>query len=152
MRSKKMKSNTIPVILFVIKLALGVIFVYSSFHKIEDPAAFAKIIYGYGVFPDLSVNLIAICVPFIELTTGFCLIFGVYPRSCVIIVNLMLVFFIALISFNLARGHQFDCGCFTSVQMQNQTVQNIVSLVRDIFLLGAGLFYLRHTAATDQKS
>ena len=132
--------------LAVIKLVLGMVFVYASFHKIQDPAGFAKILYGYDLFPEVSINLLAICVPFIELTAGFFLIFGLYPRAAALVINLLLLFFIALIAFNLARGHQFDCGCFSSLETENQTLVNMVSLLRDIVLLGCGIYYLKKTA------
>ena len=135
-----MKNNLTSILLFTCKVVLGITFIYSSFHKIEDPAGFAKILYGYGMFPHFSINILAICVPFVELTTGFCIIFGLYPRSALLIINTLLVLFILLISFNLVRGHQFDCGCFSSLPTQNQTLLNIYSLIRDIILLGAGIF------------
>ena len=49
------------------RLLLGVTFVYASYHKILAPAEFAKIVYGYGLFPHETINLIAIIIPFIEL-------------------------------------------------------------------------------------
>ena len=96
-RLNKMKTDYKPLILFVIRLILGITFVYSSYHKIEDPAAFAKIVYGYAVFPTFSINIIAIIFPFIELTAGFCLIFNLLPRPAVLIINCLLVAFIILI-------------------------------------------------------
>ena len=46
---------------------LGMIFLYASYHKIAAPAQFAKIIYGYYLFPDISINIIAIvCLSFIR--------------------------------------------------------------------------------------
>ena len=50
---------------------LGVIFIYASYHKILAPADFAKIVYGYALFPAALINLIAIIVPFMELVAGF---------------------------------------------------------------------------------
>ena len=141
-----MKNNITSAVLFGIKLVLGIVFIYSSFHKIEDPAGFAKIIYGYGLFPGFSINLLAITVPFIELTAGFCLVFGLFPRSAVIIINTLLLLFIISIAFNLLRGHQFDCGCFSLAEAGDQTLLNVFSLFRDIVLFGAGVYYLRHTA------
>ena len=38
------------------RLLLGGIFVYSSYHKIISPAAFAKIIYGYLLFPAFTAR------------------------------------------------------------------------------------------------
>lgn len=135
-----MKNNLTSVLLFIIKLVLGITFIYSSYHKIDDPAGFAKILYGYGLFPEFSINILAICVPFIELTSGFCLIFGLFPRSALLIINLLMFFFIILITVNLIRGHQFDCGCFSSLSTQNQTLLSIYSLIRDVILLAAGIF------------
>ena len=43
-----------------LRLFLGGLFIYASYHKILDPAAFAKNIYSYYLFPAASINLIAI--------------------------------------------------------------------------------------------
>jgi uncharacterized membrane protein YphA (DoxX/SURF4 family) len=129
-------------LVFIIKLVLGITFIYASWHKIEDPAGFARIIYGYGIFPGSSINLMAMILPFIELVAGFSLIMGVYPRSALLIINTLLAGFILVIGFNLLRGHQFDCGCF-SISSQGHAASNIFLLVRDVFLLGSGLFAWR---------
>ena len=50
---------------------LGLTFIYASLHKILAPADFAKIVYGYNLFPEIFINLIAIIIPFLELVTGF---------------------------------------------------------------------------------
>lgn len=129
---------------FIIRLTLGMTFIYASYHKIADPAGFAKIIYGYSVFPNTSINLLAIVIPFIELVAGFSLILKLYPRSALFIINGLLTGFVLLIGFNLLRGHQFDCGCF-SVAGQNQIASSIDLLIRDILLLASGI-YLWHKA------
>ena len=66
----------------LVRVVIGAIFIYASWHKIMNPAEFAKIIYGYGIFPDQAINLIAICIPFVELISGICLILGICTRSC----------------------------------------------------------------------
>ena len=146
-----MKTDYRPLILFVIRLVIGVTFVYSSYHKIEDPAGFAKIIYGYAVFPHLSINIIAIIFPFIELIAGFCLIFNLFPRSAVLIINWMLVVFILLIGFNLLRGHQFDCGCFSSKASNNPVLLNVFALIRDVIFLGAGIYLFKYMKPVRRK-
>jgi uncharacterized membrane protein YphA (DoxX/SURF4 family) len=116
---------------------LGFTFIYASFYKIISPADFAKIVYGYGLFPEMFINLIAIVIPFLELVAGIALIIGLYPRSAAIIINGLLVAFITVLSINLIRGHEFDCGCF-SVAQSGYTSSPKVTLVRDIiyFILG----------------
>jgi uncharacterized membrane protein YphA (DoxX/SURF4 family) len=72
---------------------LGLTFIYASYHKILAPGDFAKIVYGYGLFPHAVINLIAIILPFIEFVAGLALILGIYPRSAVLIINAMLIAF-----------------------------------------------------------
>jgi uncharacterized membrane protein YphA (DoxX/SURF4 family) len=117
---------------------LGATFVYASYSKILAPADFAKIIYGYDLFPAVLINLIAIIIPFLELVAGLALIIGVYPRSAALIVNAMLLVFITAISINLIRGHEFDCGCFTI----NSDTQNTFAgplIFRNFLILALGL-------------
>ena len=120
-----------------VRWILGITFIYASFHKIIYPADFAKIVYGYDLFPEMFINLIAIVIPFLELVAGFALILGFYPRSAAIIINALLLAFITVLAINLIRGHEFDCGCFSAGQ-SGYTSSPEVTLVRDIiyFILG----------------
>ena len=70
-----------------LRFILGAIFVYASFHKILEPAMFAKIIYGYGLFPEFSINLIAIILPFLELYAGLALLLGIYPKTASLLIS-----------------------------------------------------------------
>ena len=118
--------------------ALGVIFIYASYNKILQPADFAKIIYGYDLFPHVLINLIAIILPFLELVSGLALVAGVYPRSAVVIINILLAAFIVLLSINLIRGHEFDCGCF-AIGGEAANGATEATLIWDIVYLALGL-------------
>jgi len=117
---------------------LGLTFIYASLHKILAPADFAKIIYGYDLFPALLINLMAITIPFTELITGLALILGIYPRSAALIINVMLLGFTVALSINLIRGHEFDCGCFAAGRT-GYTSSVWVLLGRDFILLAMSL-------------
>jgi len=142
-----MKSDYTPVFLFIIKLTLGITFIYVSFHRIADPAVFAGILYGYAVFPGFSINLLAITLPFVELVAGFSLILGLFPRSALFIINAVLSGFILIIGFNLFRGHGFDSGCFVFLS-ENQTASNVWLLITDSLMLASGIYFLRKTTAS----
>jgi uncharacterized membrane protein YphA (DoxX/SURF4 family) len=114
-----------------VRWILGLTFIYASYHKIISPADFAKIVYGYGLFPEIFINLIAIVIPFLELIAGLALIIGVYPRSAAMIINALLLAFITVLAINLIRGHEFDCGCFSAGQSA-YTSSSEVTLVRDV--------------------
>ncbi len=119
--------------------ALGLAFVLASLHKIMQPAAFAQIVYSYQLFPDFSINLIAIFIPFVELIAGLALVVGFYPRAAATIVNALLVAFVLIIAFNLLRGHEFDCGCFPTFITRLFADSPISMLVRNAVLLALSL-------------
>ncbi len=96
-----------------LEVILGAIFIYASLHKIADPPDFAHQICNYKLVLGELVNLAAIYLPWIELVTGAALIAGCWGRrGAAALVGAMLIVFIIAISYNLARGHPVDCGCF----------------------------------------
>ena len=117
---------------------LGLTFIYASYPKILAPADFAKIVYGYDLFPEAFVNLIAIIVPFLEIVAGLSLIFGFYPRAAALIINGLLLIFLAVLSINLIRDHEFDCGCF-SLQNSAYSASSESMIIRDFIYLALGL-------------
>jgi uncharacterized membrane protein YphA (DoxX/SURF4 family) len=125
---------------------LGGSFFYSSLHKIMEPAKFAKIIYGYKLFPTFSINLIAIVVPYLELFAGFALILGLYPRSAALVINGLLIGFAAAISINLYRGVEFDCGCFVFDEfVSGATAAELLIKNSFFFMLGLYvIFFAKH--------
>jgi putative oxidoreductase len=127
-----------------VRWILGLTFIYASFHKIIAPAEFAKIVYGYDLFPAVFINLIAIIIPFLELVAGLALVIGLYPRSAAIIVNALLMAYIIVLTINLIRGHEFDCGCFASGQ-SGRIDSPVLMLVRDsiYFILGMPVILFR---------
>ena len=130
----------------VARWILGSAFIYASYHKIMEPAQFAKVIYGYYLFPPLTINFIAIILPFIELFCGLALVLGIYPRSAALVINFLLIAFILALSLNLVRGQEFDCGCF-SFDESGYTLTIWETLIRDSGFFGLGLlviFFSRH--------
>jgi len=101
----------------IVRWLLGALFLVACYQKIIEPAHFAKIIYGYYLFPDAAINLIAIILPYVELFSGMALILGIYPRSAALIINAMLLAFIVAISINLIRDHRSQgVGSFSLTQ------------------------------------
>ena len=150
MKANRLKSHApfgrLSWIELLLRWIVGLAFILASIHKIAQPAAFAQIVYSYHLFPDFSVNLIAIVMPFIELTTGLALVSGIYPRAAAAIVNVLLVVFMLIIAINLVRGHAFDCGCFPTFISRLYAESPVTMLVRNMVLLACGLplmFYRR---------
>jgi len=114
---------------------LGITFIYASYYKILSPTDFAKMVYGYNLFPEVLINLIAIVLPFVELISGLSLLLGIYPRSAALIINGLLLAFIFILTINIIRGHEFDCGCFSA----GKTGSPKMMVARDVIYLIMGL-------------
>ena len=118
------------------RLLLGGIFILASVDKILHPAAFAKIIYNYQIVPDGAVNFTAIMLPWIELLLGLLLMLGLWISGAVVLSNLLLLTFFGAILFNVARGLDINCGCFSTSSELTSAISTVWYLLRDgIFLL-----------------
>ena len=126
---------------FLARLVLSGVFIYASVDKILHPLAFAKNINNYQILPDRLINLAAIILPWLELILGFLLLFGVWLLGAVTLINLLLTAFFAALLFNIARGLNVDCGCFTANTIESPST--IWYVIRDavFLLLGGFLFY-----------
>jgi cobalt-zinc-cadmium efflux system protein len=125
---------------FVVRLILGVIFIYASIDKIHHPADFAETVYSYQILNGPLINLTAIILPWLELTLGLLLILGVWVPGAVFTSNALLLLFFATVLFNLARGLDIDCGCFTASTDPSSGGHMLWYLFRDGFFLLLGLY------------
>ncbi len=115
------------------RLLLGVVFVYASFDKILHPQAFALAVFNYQILPDTFINLTAMVLPWLELIVGCCLILNKWVPGAVLITTVLLVGFMAAIAYNLSRGLDVGCGCFSSAP--GEDAMSNVTLLRDFLFL-----------------
>ena len=96
-----------------IQIGLGLLFIYASLDKIWNPGLFAKSIANYRLLPLPFLHISAIILPWLELVCGLALVINRYQRAANIVIgSLLLVFILAIISA-MARGLDFNCGCFS---------------------------------------
>jgi uncharacterized membrane protein YphA (DoxX/SURF4 family) len=103
------------------QLGLGLIFIISASGKFANPRGFLRAVAEYRLLSDPFVALVAASLPGVELLTGLLLVIGLaagwrvlrlYARAAALVAALMLVAFIIVLSINLLRGIDMDCGCF----------------------------------------
>jgi uncharacterized membrane protein YphA (DoxX/SURF4 family) len=126
------------------------LFIYASLHKLQDPVQFAKIIYGYKILPPWAINFAAIILPGVEIISGIFLITGFLSRGAALTIAMSLAVFICALGFNLARGLEFDCGCFSFAKSGPGAAFDL--LIRDIVLFAMSLKVLLahgHTFSMD---
>lgn len=100
-----------PILTLIIRLFIGVTFVFYGIAKISDPALFAEEIGNYDMSPDIINNILAIIFPWLELTVGIMLIFGIKVKENGLISTLMLLLFTIAVAIAAARGLDINCGC-----------------------------------------
>ena len=71
--------------------------------------------------------------------SGFCLIAGIWLPGAVFTVNGLLIVFMASLIFNLARGLDVNCGCF-STGGDAPSMSTGWYLLRDVLFLAVGIF------------
>ncbi len=118
------------------RLLLAVTFIWACIHKIAEPFDFGMQVATYQILPLGLVNLQAIILPWVELTTGALLVLGLLTRPAALLTCGMNVMFIVAISMALAADLHLQCGCFASAEAGEE--MNADLIVRDIGLLIVG--------------
>ena len=99
---------------WIVRIVLGSVMVYASYHKILDPPDFAKILFNYKLFPAESLNPLAIYVPWLEAICGVALIVGVGRRGASFLAMAFFTSFVVFLAYNLSRECPTICGCFST--------------------------------------
>ena len=132
--------NEWDIIHLLLRVFIGLVFIWASWDKLLDPVAFARVVHNYQIIPSSMVNLVAIILPWIELTCGLLLVLGLLTKGSVFIIDSLLFIFILAIGFNLYRGFDISCGCFSLGPEADNAMLH--TLIRDIALLIPGLWLL----------
>jgi uncharacterized membrane protein YphA (DoxX/SURF4 family) len=127
---------------FGARLVLGSVFIYASIDKIVRPARFAEAVYDYQILPDALINLTAIILPWVEMLLGIFLVLGIWLPGAVLLSNFLLASFVGALLFNLARGLDIHCGCFSTSQETTSNYSLFLYVIRDGMFLLLGLYLL----------
>ncbi len=123
--------------LVVLRIGLGLLFIYASLDKIWHPGLFAQAISNYRILPLSLLHLVAIILPWLEFVSGMALFSNHYVRAANIIIGtLTLVFTIAILSA-MYRGLDFNCGCFNLASEELNL--GLAKVLQNIGLLGASV-------------
>ena len=116
-----------------LQIAVGLIFAVSSLSKIGDLPAFARQVHNFRIAPIWSENLVAMTLPWIELAVALALVLGVRARAGALIAAVLMAGFTAGIALAMARGLDFECGCFGTA---DHTRVGAVNLLENAVMLG----------------
>ena len=151
---EKKERNWVPTIFA--RLILGGVFIYASFDKLLHPAAFSEAVYNYQILPDVFINLTAIILPWLELIMGIMLVIGVWMPGIVVTSNFLLTAFMGSLIFNMARGLDIYCGCFSTSATQSSidiwiVLRDASFLILSMYLLFV-VFFTKRSAASKRAN
>ncbi|MEW5807711.1 MAG: MauE/DoxX family redox-associated membrane protein [Acidobacteriota bacterium] len=124
--------NIQTIIIFLFRIAIGIVFIYASFDKIAHVSDFGRVVHNYRMLPYYAENILAIMLPWIELFAGIFLILGYRMRGSALVLALLLSVFIVAISLALFRGLDISCGCFNTKEGMKISLE---LLLRDSLML-----------------
>jgi uncharacterized membrane protein len=125
---------------------LAVVFLVACIPKIASPHDFAVAVFRYQVLPYGLINIAAVYLPWLELVTALALLAPGWRRGAALIVLLLLAVFAGAMTFNLLRGVNVSCGCFSvSDEAASSGWWNVV---RNLVLMAAAWIVFR---APDSK-
>ena len=122
---------------------LAGVMIFAAVPKLSDPAAFAEIVGAYGLLPDFLLSPAAVVLPFLELIAAFLLIKG--RSSGLWISAILMLLFIAVLSYGIWLGLDIDCGCFGPEDIESNAFSSLrAALVRDLLLCIPIIYCLMH--------
>jgi len=102
----------------LLRFFIGIMFIYACMTKIPYPVEFAKNVEAFRILPYWSVNMVALFLPWVELSCGLFLIIGLATRASATVLATVLALFTLALVINVFRGSPITCGCFESVGAQ----------------------------------
>jgi hypothetical protein len=113
---------------------IGLFFLVAAVPKLFDVTGFAAIIGAYGILPDPLLLPVAVILPIVEIVLAVGLLLNRLQSKIGIAVLLLL--FIALLSYAIWLGLDIDCGCFGPEDPESKAFHGLkTALIRDIAVL-----------------
>jgi putative oxidoreductase len=117
-------------------IVIGLLFVLAGLAKLGDLRALAEQVHNYRIVPIWSENLIALSLPWIEILAGLSLVLRIRPRAGAVVCTALMALFTAGILAAMARGLDFECGCFGTADAARV---GLTTLARDLGMLSLAL-------------
>lgn len=122
---------------------VAIVFIYAGVPKLFNLNSFAEVIGAYGLLPEQLLYPAAFVIALAEVVCGVGLILK--NRFSIHVITLLLLLFVAVLSYGLALGLDVDCGCFGPGDPEKEVFSNLkTALVRDLLLIiPLGFIYYR---------
>ena len=124
----------------LVRIALGLLFVFAGATKAYDPGAFAIEVERYHLIPWMLGAFLSVYLPWLEILVGVLLLLKRFEQGALLLITCLLFVFTFALASATFRGLGIDCGCFGKTFA---TTGTIFPLVRNVLLLAfAGFLWL----------
>ena len=137
---KNNKQKIFDGFLYVVIIAIGCMFIYSSLPKIRQPYDFLASVYSYELAGPKLGMFVAMTLPWLELLVGICLIGGIFIGGALLAGITMSAMFTFVLGSALYHGLEITCGCFGAEATEIITYKTLIRAV--IILCVCGLAYI----------
>lgn len=134
----------------ILRVFVSLVFVVAGLLKLREPMAFADGIAAFHVFPNWSINVLAMVIPYFEILAGIGILNGRTRRAGALAACGLSFCFVVLFASALARGLDVTCACFGKWEILQASTR--VGLVRAIALLGLSAWVYAKALRTYQRS
>ena len=152
--NKKLFPKIAIVFLYLVRVGIGCMFIWSSLPKMRQPYDFLSSVYSYELVGPKLGMFVAMTLPWLELLVGICLIGGIFISGALLASILMAAMFSYVLGSALHKGLGITCGCFGA---GSTDIVNYTTLIRAIVILLASLgaylcaVFLRPSTSTTSK-
>ena len=129
-------NRMVPIGLVTLRLVVGGIFIWAGLAKMPELELFEQVVRSYDFVPEPLAVPFALALPWIEVSTGLCLVVGLWIRYSAMIVVLLMLSFMGALAWGLYHGADVPCGCF-GFDDDFRNVSIVEALVRNTFILVA---------------
>lgn len=138
----------IPKLTPILRVFLGVLFVYAGVAKLTDVSAFAAQIQHFGFENAALARALALYLPFVEITCGLALIVRRFTLGALVLYITLLLAFEATLVHAWQIGYSGGCGCFGKF-FGGSSIQ--AAFVRNLGLFAVAGLLLAHEVFLSKK-
>tara|TARA_Y100000310_G_C20317575_1_gene639178 strand:- start:145 stop:561 length:417 start_codon:yes stop_codon:yes gene_type:complete len=131
-----------PIIVWIVRIILGILFVFSGAIKIPKLSNFYHIVVQYGILKGKLVKLFAYSLPFVELLIGILILVGIlFPWSILLTLFMLLISTFGIGYALYQKKKMEDCGCYAGIIKVpigwKKIVENAIWILLAIYLFVA---------------
>lgn len=122
------------------RLLLAAVFFYAGVVKLGTSEQFAVTIAQFYILPKSWIGVFAGGLPWLEIVVGILLLVPRTSRAGAFAAAVLLVIFIAALTWGWSQGFTFGCGCFGDGEDEPVSAHQIpYAIARDVALLALTL-------------